>query len=145
MFDFFVKISDTIFNMLSTLFSIALNVILVPLSWLYSAVTVTLGGAWRIVNVKDVCYIYWSISNGIALITSKSEKVKLVLDSKNPRLVLLLFAIAVPVLVIGALLTILSNKLEAGNANSTQKSGAGRKNSKQHSKIQEDPTYTAHR
>lgn len=105
----FEKLSEVVAKILEWIFTIVINAVVAPLSLLYSLTTKTLGSAWKMVDIPGIYYFWWSnrdkiikYSNEDASVSSALSKIK-----GNPRVLLLLFALAVIPMIIAAAVKLL--------------------------------------
>ena len=88
------------------LFSLILNIFVIPLSFVYSLVTRTLSRDWKLVDINKAYCLWWSYRTGAVKGTDK-----VVIDNlTSPRTLLTMFVIAAPVLIIVALFKTISER-----------------------------------
>ena len=110
MLEFFRKLATPFYIIATLLWSLVLNILLVPLSWLYSICTRTLSAGWKILGEADTYILYWSIKKGLPMLLKDGKSVALSSLGKHPQALLALFVIAVPVICICAGIAHLARK-----------------------------------
>ena len=101
--DFVSKAASLLSNALELVFTVVINAIVTPLSLLYTAITQTFEGKWKLSDLSGVYYFWWSHKDKI-IKCSNSLGVTTVLTkfSKAPRSMLIVFALTVIPLIICA-------------------------------------------
>ena len=99
LFDVLQKSSSTFMQIVDFLFSLILNIFVIPFSFIYSLATKALSRDWKLTDVNKAYCLWWSYRTG----TIKGTE-KIVVDNlTNPRTLLTMFVIAAPLLIILAL------------------------------------------
>lgn len=113
MLELFHKLATPFYILATLAWSVVLNIILVPLSFLYSVCTKTLSSGWKLLQEKDPYVLYWSIRKAAPMLFKDGRSATVVTLGKHPQALLALFAVAVPLICICAGITHLVHSVGA--------------------------------
>ena len=106
LFNVLSKSSSTFMQIVDFLFSVLLNIFVIPFSFLYSLATKTLSRDWKLADINKAYCLWWSYRTGTIRGTDK-----LIIDNlSNPRTLLTMFALAAPVLILIAVAKTFSDR-----------------------------------
>lgn len=122
-FEFLQNVAGVVLYTLDFIFALVLNLVIVPLSFLYSVVTRTAPVGFKLVHVSTTYVVWWSHRYS----EIRCNRVTGPLCAGNPRLVLVIFTVVAPVMILAAILKSLSTGDKSSAGSQSVSRGPGRR------------------